>query len=291
MRFALLADIHGNQPALEAVMKELKKDAPDEILVAGDWIAGPWGKEVLETLEDHIDTSVLGNTDIRLLDFLDGKAPENWSRLKQFALARWDAQNLDTYHLELLRRMPQQRVVQSEDGTASIRIVHGSLESPFQGISCERHPRRVDRTFEQLEEEVLVCGHAHRPMVINKNGKLIVNPGAVSGPLNGDIRAQYALLEWYSGRWQADLKTIEYDKQELITGFESSNLLKEGGVLAKAFLYTDLTGEDISLLFFEHIDKIAESHGVELDSYVPDEIWDEADRTFDWQAVEKRRQD
>ncbi len=92
-------------------------------------------------------------------------------------------------------------------------------------------------------------------MVIEKNGKLIVNPGAVSGPLNGDIRAQYALLEWQIDHWQADLKAVNYDKQELINGFESSKLLKEGGALARAFLYTDLTGEDISLLFFEHIDQ------------------------------------
>jgi putative phosphoesterase len=290
LRLALLADIHGNLPALEAILEQLEEVSPDGILVAGDWIAGPWGKEVLETLEDHIDTSVLGNTDIRLLDFVDGRTPDSWSTLKQFALARWDASHLDAHHLDLLRGMPEQRVIQP-DGTAPIRIVHGSLESPFKGLSVERKPERVEQTFRQLHETVLVCGHTHRPMAIEKDGKLIVNPGAVSGPLNGDIRAQYALLEWHKDHWQALLKTVEYDKRELIKGFENSHLLEEGGALARTFLYTDLTGADITLLFFEHIENISTVHGIDLDSFVPDEIWEEAERTFDWQAVESRRHD
>ena len=50
MRFALLADIHGNLPALEAVMRALKVDAPDDILVAGDWISGPCENETFDLL-------------------------------------------------------------------------------------------------------------------------------------------------------------------------------------------------------------------------------------------------
>ncbi len=264
MRLALLADIHGNLPALEAIVKELKNDTPYGILVAGDWTAGPWGRECLETLETHMETSVLGNTDIRLLKFVDGKAPGNWSHLKQFGLARWDTSHLDERHLDLLRSLPEQRTFHP-DGTAPIRIVHGSLES--------------------------ACGHTHRPMALEKDGKLIVNPGAVSGPLNGDIRAQYALLEWQAGHWQAEFRGVDYDKEKLIEGFESSGLLEGGGALARSFLYTELTGEDITLLFFQHIDRIAESRAVQLDTYVPDEIWEEAERSFDWQAIEKRRHD
>jgi putative phosphoesterase len=288
MRLALLADIHGNLPALEAVLKALKSDAPDGILVAGDWIAGPWSNETLDRMRDHLSTSILGNTDIRLFDLVDGKAPANWSVLKQFALARWDAEHLDENYLRLLRSLPEQRIIHPE-GTAAILLVHGSMESPFKGLSAKRHPERIERTFEQLEQSVLVCGHTHCPMVISRNGKTIVNPGSVSGPLNGDVRAQYALLDWHDDHWQVELKGTEYDKTRLIKGFEDSGLLREGGALARCFLETELTGEDISLLFFEHIDAIAESRGVELDSFVPDDIWEEAEDTFDWQAVRARR--
>jgi putative phosphoesterase len=289
MRLALLADIHGNLPALEAVLKELKSDAPDGILVAGDWIAGPWGNDTLEMLSGHLATSILGNMDIRMLEFMDGKAPKNWSTLKQFALTRWNAKHLDERHLGLLRSMPEQRIFQPE-GTTAILIVHGSMESPFKGLSNDHHPERINRTFKQLDQAVLVCGHTHFPMVISRNGKTIVNPGAVSGPLNGDVRVQYALLDWRDSHWQAELKAVDYDKTRLIKGFEDSDLLREGGALARCFLETEMTGEDIALLFFEHIDAVARSHGVELDSFVPDDIWEEAENTFDWQAVEQRRQ-
>jgi len=290
LRLALLADIHGNQPALEAVLEALKHDAPDGILVAGDWISGPWDNKVLSTLEEYADASVLGNTDIRLLEYLDGKTPEIWSRLKQFELLRWNARHINAHCLELLRRMPEQRLV-NFDGTSPIRVVHGSLENPFEGLSNNRKVERLDRTFAELQEDVLLCGHTHYPMVVERDGKLIVNPGSVAAPLNGDTHAQYALLEWSDKRWQAELKRVAYDHQPVIQKFRESGMLAECGVFGRIFLETILSGEDITLLFFNHIDYLATMRGIELDSYLPDEIWEEADRSFDWKAIQKRRHD
>jgi putative phosphoesterase len=287
MRLALLADIHGNLPALEAVLKALKTDAPDDLLVAGDWISGPCENEVFDSLKACISNSVLGNSDIRLLEFIDGKCPSNWATLKQFAMLRWDVQYLAPRNLSLLRSMPEHRVIHI-DGTAPIRIVHGSLESAFESPFKSRET--LYQTFDNFSESVLVCGHSHRPMIATgREGKLIVNPGAVGGPLNGDTHAQYAILDWDGGRWLADLKRVPYDHQKIIQAFNDSGFLTESGLLGRAFLETILTGEDIAHLLFSQINQLAVSRCIELDGYIPDDIWDEAARTFDWQAVEKRR--
>jgi putative phosphoesterase len=288
MRLALLADIHGNLPALEAVMCALENDAPDGILVAGDWISGPCENEMFDLLESHIRTSILGNSDIRLLEFIDGKSPSNWATLKQFSMLRWDVQHLLPKNLNLLRSMPKQRVIQI-DGTHLIRIVHGTLESAFESPFKSRE--KLYQTFDDLQESILVCGHSHRPMIAaGREGKLIVNPGAVGGPLNGDTHAQYALLDWREGQWLPQLKRVPYDHQPVIRMFTDSGFLVESGPLGRAFLETILTGEDIARLLFDHIDRLASAHGIELDDYVPDDIWEEAGLTFDWQAVEQRHQ-
>ena len=287
MRFALLSDIHGNLPALEAVLEALKTDAPDGILVAGDWISGPCENETIDILQASIPNSVLGNSDIRLLEFIDGKCPSNWATLKQMSMLRWDVQHLAPQNLALLRTMSEQRVIQM-DGTAPIRVVHGSLESAYE--TPFRTREKLYQTFENLQESVLICGHSHRPMIATgREGKLIVNPGAVGGPLNGDTHAQYALLDWCDDQWQPQLKRVAYDHQPVIQYFEDSGFLEACGPLARAFLETILSGEDIAHLLFTHVDQMAKVRGIELEDFVPDDIWDEADRTFDWQAVKARR--
>jgi putative phosphoesterase len=287
MRLALLADIHGNLPALEAVMDALKTDAPDDILVAGDWISGPCENETFDLLKAYIPNSVLGNSDIRLLEYLDGEAPTNWATLKQMSMLRWGARHLAPRNLTLLRSMPEQHVIQI-DGTPPIRVAHGSLESVFETPFKSRE--KLYQTFNDLQECVLVCGHSHRPMIAaGREGKLIVNPGAVGGPLNGDTHAQYALLDWRDGQWQPLLKRVAYDHQPVIKSFEDSGFLEECGLLGRAFLETILSGEDISHLFFNHVNNLAKARGIELEDFVPDDIWEEAENTFDWQAVEQRR--
>jgi putative phosphoesterase len=287
VRFALLADLHGNLPALEAVLNALRAEAPDGILVAGDWISGPDENEMFDRLRAHVSTSVLGNSDIRLLEFIGGKSPANWATLKQMTMLRWAVQHLEPHNLALLQNIPEQRVIQI-NGTSAIRLVHGSLESAFDSPFKSRE--KLYQTFADLEESLLVCGHNHRPMIAaGRDGKLIVNPGAVGGPLNGDTHAQYALLDWRDGFWQPQLKRVPYNHQQIINSFESSGFLKDCGPLARVFLETILSGEDIALMFFQYIDAIAESRGIELDAFVPDDIWEEAERTFDWMAIEAER--
>lgn len=280
-KIALLSDVHGNLPALLAVLQDLKAFQPQVLAVAGDLTGGPNTNEGLELLKELNAEMILGNSDLRLIRYLSNQGPEEWCTLKQFGLLRWNARNLTTENLRFLSALPEQRVV-SLPGTHPIRLVHGSPRDPFESIYPEKDISILDLSLEMIAEPVLTCGHTHEPWHLLRNGKLAVNPGAVAGPLNGEVGAQYAQLEWREGAWDVKLKTIPYDLTPLREAFVESGLVKEAGPFGRGFLLSIETGCDVTLDFLTFAHKLAEQAGLRDCKTLPDEIWDLADRQYLW---------
>jgi hypothetical protein len=111
---------------------------------------------------------------------------------------------------------------------------------------------------------------------------LALNPGAVCGPLNGDTRAQYALLSWQDECWQTEHRAVPYDLNQIRADFEESGLLEGGGALARSFLLSIETGQNIGDRFLSYAYKLAAETGHENCTIVPDAIWRRAAETFDW---------
>lgn len=282
MRFAVLADVHGNLAALEAVLEDLEQFNLDGVIIAGDYVGGPHPNETITLLcsmRQH--WMIIGNSDIGVLNYVKGQAPEYQRTAKQFALLRWASQRLDMNSLEALRNLPEQQSV-FVDGADLIRVVHGNLETAFDGYDPDEELEKLESDLVKIEESVLICGHTHRPWTVNVNGKLAINPGSVAGPLNGYIGAQYALLEWLEGRWKAELHAIKYDLTRTRSDFIQSGLLEEGGPLARCFLDSIEKGGDGSLRFLEYAWGLAEQAGYKDISFIPDEIWEQAENTYDW---------
>lgn len=282
MRLAVLADVHGNLPALEAVLEDFKRFNPDGVIVAGDYVGGPHPNETLALLCSMIPNwMIIGNSDIGVLRYLDEKSLAYYRTTKQFALLRWACQRIDSKSLESLRNLPEQRVILLGNSDP-ILVVHGRLETAFDGYDPEEELGKLESDLAKIEESVLICGHTHCPWVFKKNGKLVLNPGSVAGPLNGFIGAQYALLEWLDGYWQAELHAIKYDLTRIRSDFVQSGLLEAGGPLARCFLNSIETGGDGSLRFLEYAWSLAKRAGYQNSSFIPDEIWDQAEDMYDW---------
>jgi predicted phosphodiesterase len=216
-----------------------------------------------------------------VLRYVDGQTPESYRTAKQFALLRWASGRISPASLNFLRGLPQQQVI-SLDGTASIRVVHGSLDDPYDGYDPELEPEKFDLDLHRLEETVLVCGHTHCPWIVERDGKLALNPGSVAGPLNGYVGTQYALLDWTDGSWNAQLRALPYDMSRIRADFSESGLLESGGALACCFLHSIETGEDISRRFLQSAFGLAEQTGYSNCSVIPDEIWEKVEANFDW---------
>lgn len=287
MRFAVLADVHGNLPALQAVLEEISRSPVDGYIIAGDYVACPHANETIAMLRSLRGWMILGNGDIKVTQFDAGLGPEAWRTHKQFGLLRWIYRNLDQDSLNFLRSLPEQAVV-GPPALDSIRVVHGSPRTAFKGLH-PTDPHGLEQALALSPEPVLVCAHTHVPWALRKNGTLILNPGAVCGPLNGDWRAQYAYLTWEGNRWQVEHHAVPYDLQRLRSAFVESGLLKEGGGLAKAFMLSNETGLDIGKYFLEYAYRLADEAGHDHCTVVPDAIWDYATNHFNWEDYSNDR--
>lgn len=281
MRIAVLSDIHGNLPALQAVLADLQQFDISAILVAGDLVAGPQPNEVIHLLRSLDAQVILGNNEIGLLDYHSGAAPLEWFTHKQFALGRWIFRNVDSENVAWLQTLPQQTIYRL-DGATPIRVVHGSPRRTDEEIYPDHQLHILNTALASIDEPVLVCGHTHKAWVVHKNGKIALNPGSIGIPLDGDPRARYALLAWQEGLWQPILHNVNYNLDAIEIAFHQSGLLEEGGVLAQGFLHSVRTGSSTLRQFLAHAYHLAETAGYRNCKYVPDEIWDRAAETFSW---------
>jgi putative phosphoesterase len=281
MRLAVLADTHGNLLALKSVLEDLESQHVDGMIVAGDYTDGPSVDETLLLLNDHDPWLVKGNSDISLIRYAEGTAPEEWNTSKQFGLLRWAYEHLHPNNLVKIQGLPEQFIIELP-GKIPVRVVHGSLRDPYESVYPDRNLEILMRTFDEMKEPVLVCGHTHLPWVKEWQGNLIFNPGAVCGPLNGDTRSQYAILSWNENKWEVEHRAVRYDLSLIRRDYEESGLLQAGGALAKSFLVSIETGDNVGDELLKYAYQMAADAGFSGCRVVPDSIWDQAAVSFDW---------
>ncbi len=281
MRFAVLADVHGNLPALQAVLADAEQQAVDGFILAGDYFAGPHGSQTTRLLCALKGWKIAGNGEANLRRQARGEAPSSWWTHQQFALHRWLVGQMDATDWEFVHSLPEQQVIQLP-GCAPLRVVHGSHRSPYEEIYPEEPGSALEAALAGTHEPVFICGHTHRPWIVERDGRLALNPGAVCGPLDGFVGAEYALLTWEGNRWRAGLRAVPYDIAAVRRAFQESGLLSAGGPLARAFLASIETGQDTGRHFLNYACRLAAQAGDTDGQAVPDAIWDEAARTFPW---------
>ena len=307
MRLAVLADIHGNLPALEAVLADVQQHNVNGIIVAGDLIGcGPQPVEVVRLLRSLDGLMIRGNHENYFLAYDAGDVPDGWRVSYQWAVMRWSYLCLDRETLDFITSLPEQLVV-ALDGTTPIRVIHGSpgdssgrLFPDRDPVSMSwfrkagflppgRDPVKLELALVGVNEPVLVCGHTHIPWRQEQSGRLVLNPGAVSTSLNSDVRAQYALLTWQDDHWQAEHQAVPYDLDQVRAAFRESGLLAEGGAFARACLLSIETGQNVAGYFVSHVHELAAEAGFEGGDVVPDSIWERAVATFNWDRTARRR--
>lgn len=229
-RVAILADIHGNVPALEAVIKDIAEQRVEEVIVAGDLVGrGPQGAEVIDRVKALGWPCVRGNHEDYMLGFLRREVPEEWWHQPVWSASVWMTERL-THHQRFMEGLPFS-LVTTQDPT--IRVVHGSPTANNEGIGPWTDDDVLQKHYDAVAETTLVCAHTHRPLLKPlPTGGQVVNVGSVGMPFNGDWRAQYALFDPTGGLPVVTFRQVPYDRQELLDLYESSGFLAEGGVTA-----------------------------------------------------------
>lgn len=233
-RLGVISDIHGNVPALEAVLADLKDQGLDEILVGGDLVGrGPQGSEVVRRIAKLGWPCVRGNHEDYVLGFRQGRVPEDWLEADEWSASRWMASELGPAEVDYIDALPMEvfsRIV------PNLRLVHGTPRSNTEGIGPWTRDHAIEEHVAGIEERYLVCGHTHRPLLRQSPSGTVINAGSVGLPFNGDTRAQYAILEYDGEELSVEFRPVEYDLEAIFRIYESSGFLAAGGITARLLL-------------------------------------------------------
>lgn len=188
---AVLSDIHGVLPVLEAVLDAPGVRAADRVVVTGDHASGPQPVAVLDRLRALGDraTLVRSNADRELVAVARG-APIDIPD----EVTPWAAQQLASADVDLLAALPD-RVTLTVEGFGPVLFCHATPRDDTEIVLVDSSPERWAEVLDGVPDEVatVVCGHTHMPFVRLVDRRLVVNPGSVGMPY-GRPGGHWALL-------------------------------------------------------------------------------------------------
>ncbi len=203
MRIGVVSDIHSNLFALEVVLEEFAGLAPDTIVCAGDIVGyGAHPNECCRRISNEVDLAIEGNHDAAALT-------RDTYRMNPYAAAAalWTNERLDESSRKYLGSL---RPFGSFDaGREQVSVHHGSDTNRDEYI----YENSVDpEILRRCSSAFVILGHTHVPFARTFPAGMVINPGAVGQPRDGDPRAGYALLDTESRACQ--LMKVEYPVEE-----------------------------------------------------------------------------
>lgn len=207
MQVAVVSDIHSNTVALDAVLEDLPP--VDGIVCAGDIVGyNPWPAACLDTVRERAVPTVMGNHDRAV-------ATETAFRFNSMAGAGVEhaREQLDDDAIVWLAGLPDTRTV--FDGR--VKLVHGHPDDP------DRYTYPEEFSASMLgDEDVLVLGHTHVQGHETFDDGVVMNPGSVGQPRDGDPRAAYALLDLDD--LSVEERRVEYDIDAVVSAVRDAGL-------------------------------------------------------------------
>jgi predicted phosphodiesterase len=213
MRIAVIADIHGNQIALEAVLQDLAQQPPvDHLVIAGDLcLNGPCPHQVLETVQGLHCPVIQGNVDIEVVT----QAAEK-SEKKRNTVA-WTREQIGQKGIDYLASLPFSHCIDNPDGS-DLLIVHANPLNLEDAI----FPNAPDSTLEHflgglaLDIGVVAFGHLHIAYTRRWRHLLLVDVASCGLPRDEDLRAAYGILTWQNSLWSAEIRRVVYDVRTVV---------------------------------------------------------------------------
>lgn len=225
---AVLSDIHGVLPALEAVLAEPDVRAADYVVLTGDLASGPLPAGTLDALTSLGDRArwIRGNADRELVAIRRHEPIEIPDEITP-----WAAAALRDDQVELLAALPVSATIES-GRLGEITFCHATPRDDEEVVLVDTRLERWAEVFEGLAEsvETVVCGHTHMPFIRLVNRRLVVNPGSVGMPY-GQPGAHWALLG--AG---VQLRVTEFDLDRACAQIAAESAFAEAGSWAEYYL-------------------------------------------------------
>lgn len=249
--FAVIADLHGNLPALDAVLADLEQVRPDRIVIAGDFVnRGPQSRGVLERIAPYDFAAISGNHDTWLCSLAHGeRIPQEWET-PWWTPVRLAVGELTSEWVGWLEALPFSLRLELPSA-APVLIVHGSPRDSRDGMGRMRSDARVAEALTGVEEETVIGAHIHYPYERHVAGKHVVVVGAVGCPFNGNINAQYGLFTWDGAGWRFTHRSVPYDHEPLYAAWRQGGYLDDGSLSSELMLMEHQTARTHYVPFWE----------------------------------------
>ncbi|MDR0326389.1 MAG: metallophosphatase family protein [Oscillospiraceae bacterium] len=298
MRIAVLADIHGNLAALNAVLDDARVHGAEQFILAGDYIFDlPWSNEVTETIQSLESAAViLGNKEGYLPGLLS-EHREGWV-YEQFGSMVQTVRDMKPENAEYLLNLPQSATALLPSGR-KVYIRHWFSEFGISGkteaISAKMFREATqNRSFDRdafmrgvhdflqrpaivdmvsaIDADAVVFGHTHLQWHGTCGGKLVLNPGSCGQPLDGDNHSAYTLLTDTSEGLLVEERRVSYDVESVIRKAKQSAVYRQGRVWVELVFAAMRSGFDTFGPFFGLAEKLANERG---QSGIPysNEVW------------------
>jgi predicted phosphodiesterase len=194
MRVAALYDVHGNLPALEATLRDVRAAGVDAIVVGGDVLPGPMPRETLACLTS-LDVPVHfihGNGDRVVAAYLAGGDISEVPEAFRDSIA-WTADQLDTAQRTAVASWPPSCQLAAA-GVGPTFFCHATPRNDTECFTRTTPAERLEPVFEGVDASVVVCGHTHMPFDRKLARHRVVNAGSVGMPFSAPRGAYWLLL-------------------------------------------------------------------------------------------------
>ncbi len=226
MLLAFLSDIHGNLPALQSALADIKRRHVDKIYCAGDLVGyGPFPDEVCRLLLQEKVTTIIGNYDAKVRSALHN--PEDVKKKMKpgkWKILNWTRKHISPKSARFLAALPNcHREIVA--GGLNLLIVHGSPVSFDDTIYPSITRNGLEKKLAGEKPDIVVCGHTHIPFIKRFAKMVVVNCGSTGQPVDGDPRPSYALFEIAKKRvLSARIVRFGYPYAKVIQALENSSL-------------------------------------------------------------------
>lgn len=244
MKIAVLADIHANYRALEAVTDHVERWEPDFVFVAGDIVnRGPRSLCCLQFIEEKQQNEgwqvIRGNHEDYVIQRDRPDDPKTGIQYQLLQPIHFTYNQLKD-KISTLKALREELNIDFEKA-GKVRMMHASVFNNRDGIYPENSDQELQRKIAPAPT-VFITGHTHRPLVRQVNSTLVVNAGSVGLPFDGDTRAGYAQITWQENYWRAKIVRVDYDIQAAEQDFYDFGCIEEGGPIIELILLELRTG-------------------------------------------------
>ncbi|HYE83963.1 MAG TPA: metallophosphoesterase family protein [Clostridia bacterium] len=227
MRIAVIADIHSNIFSLNEVLLDIDNRNADLVVCMGDLVGyATYPNEVIDTIRENRILTIKGNYDEAVgeelmvcgCDYPDPKDAENAG-----ISLNWTIDETREDNKEFLKSLPMEVKLSFEGKT--VRFVHGSPRKINEYL--RENSAEAEEVMSGLEEDILVCGHTHKPYYRKYGNKLLVNAGSAGKPKTGAPKANYVIIDLKGTAAETEIYEVEYEYEKTARAIEEMGLPQE----------------------------------------------------------------